>query len=105
VSSLTSIVDFILEERQGHTGQGLSSVNKEEGAVAWFQATGTPMKSLIVSDLDIQALVDDELDDVERSRVLSALRQNLLLKTRYEQLLAQKRQVAMSWADEQSSVH
>ena len=45
--------------------------------------------SKIVSDLDLQALVDGELGQEEEASILEAIRQNPLYKARFEQLKAQ----------------
>ena len=63
-------------------------------------------KSTVVADLDIQALVDDELDDLEKTRVLAVLCTDPALKSRFERLLSLKRQIIAAWFDEErKSLH
>ncbi len=64
------------------------------------------MSTTVVSDLDVQALVDGELDGEEKSRVQNALRTNPMLKSRYDQLVMQRRLVFMAWSEEErESLH
>ena len=50
-----------------------------------------------VSDLDIQALVDNELDEENQARVIKYLSHNLKARQRYEQLLAQRQKLQEWW--------
>ncbi len=55
-----------------------------------------------VTDYDIQALVDAQLDPAEEKRVWHAIEQNSLYIRRYEELVAQKKLLLSWWADENS---
>ncbi len=64
------------------------------------------MKSRIINDLDIQALVDNELDPVAKKEVMAAVQSNHTLRMRYEQLLMQKRLImSIFGGDEGRSLH
>lgn len=64
------------------------------------------MKSRIINDLDIQALVDNELDPAAKKEVMAAIQNNHILRTRYEQLLMQKRLIMSMFADDEGrSLH
>ncbi len=53
-----------------------------------------------VTDYDIQALVDAQLDPAEEKRVWCAIEKNSLYIKRYEELIAQKKLLLSWWADE-----
>lgn len=55
-----------------------------------------------VTDYDIQALVDGQLDRDEEKRVWSHIEQNSLHMRRYEELVAQKKLLLSWWAEENS---
>jgi anti-sigma factor RsiW len=64
------------------------------------------MKSRIINDLDIQALVDNELDPATKKEVMAAVQNNHTLRTRYEQLLMQKRLIMSVFGGEEGrSLH
>lgn len=56
----------------------------------------------VVSDQDIQALVDDELKHEDAKRVMRSINENKSARQRYEQLIEQKRLLKMWW---KSKVH
>lgn len=55
-----------------------------------------------ITDLDIQALVDNELDEEEKQRVTKFIRSNHGARERYEELKLQKTLLNQWW---QGSVH
>ncbi|MCC7035703.1 MAG: hypothetical protein IT560_00175 [Alphaproteobacteria bacterium] len=55
-----------------------------------------------VTDYDIQALVDGQLEGDEEKRILRHIGKNSLHMRRYEELAAQKKQLLMWWAEENS---
>jgi hypothetical protein len=61
------------------------------------------MKDEQVSDLDIQALTDNELEGKARERVLEALKTSPVLRARYNRLLAQKQLLMQIWSQEPGS--
>jgi hypothetical protein len=86
--------------------------NGNKGFFMWDQVEGSrqpefrDMRAKIINDLDIQALVDDELDPVAKREVMAAIQGSYTLKTRYEQLLMQKRLIMSLWNDEEGrSLH
>lgn len=48
-------------------------------------------KTFIVSDMDIQALVDDELEAEEKIKIMDAINANHILNSRYDELVRQKK--------------
>lgn len=55
-----------------------------------------------VSDYEIQALVDGQLDREEERRVWNEIQHNSLFMRRYEELVAQKKMLLSWWAEENS---
>lgn len=55
-----------------------------------------------VSDYEIQALVDGQLDRDEERRVWNEIQHNSLFMRRYEELVAQKKMLLSWWAEENS---
>lgn len=50
-----------------------------------------------IIDLEIQALIDNELDWEEEKRVRAAIEKNTCAKKRFEQLKAQKKMIIRWW--------
>jgi hypothetical protein len=63
------------------------------------------MNDLLITDCDIQALVDNELDPARHEQVLNALEHDPLLRRRYHELQRQKMVLLSWWADEQDRHH
>lgn len=53
-----------------------------------------------VTDYDIQALVDAQLDWDQEKRVWQAIQANSMYQKRYEELIQQKKLLLAWWADE-----
>jgi len=55
-----------------------------------------------ITDADIQALIDNELDHESEKRVRSCLKENNKAKERYETLKHQKELIKLWWSQKQS---
>lgn len=55
------------------------------------------MGSYSVSDLEIQALVDNELSEKEKSRIHSMIKNLLWAQQRYDDLVNQKKLLQLWW--------
>lgn len=50
-----------------------------------------------ISDMDLQALADDQLEERERQKLLGALELDEEARERYERLLEQKKLIQLWW--------
>lgn len=57
---------------------------------------GSPSSDLI-SDMDLQALVDDELDSSRRYQVMAAIKEDEKAQRRFEELCRQKELLRLWW--------
>ncbi len=58
------------------------------------------MKNSIVSDLEIQAFLDGEVDGEEEKRIQAVLQINAICKARYMQLKMQKDLIVAAWQED-----
>lgn len=75
----------------------------EQGSVKMMSTLDfreTPiMTHSVVSDLDLQALVDNELSPEDEKRVRAAIRDQPTLLRRYKELTIQKELIFAAWQD------
>ena len=58
------------------------------------------MPETVITDLDIEALVDHELSTEERQRMYTVLRHDPDLLRKYDRLMTQKKLLQMWWNNE-----
>lgn len=66
---------------------------------------GKFMGEVRITDQDIEALVDNQLDKADAARVTYALLQNPRLHRKYSQLLTQKRLLQLWWQHDGQAAH